>query len=125
MTEDKQNQSMEQREIALTAFMLVKSMPAWLGFTSEERSGLLATHIEPILKKHHPAVTLRLYDVEFYSARVTDLWVWETTDHRAYELLVEDLRETPFWDRYFQIVEILPGVENTYAENSKRNPFAA
>jgi hypothetical protein len=113
MTEDKQNQATEQQEIVLTAFMLVKSMPEWLGFTSEERLRLLATHIEPILNKHRPKVTLRLYDVEFYSARVTDLWVWETTDHHAYELLVEDLRETAFWDRYFQIVEILPGVENT------------
>jgi hypothetical protein len=125
MTEDKQNQTTEQREIVLTAFMLVKSMPEWLGFTSQERLRLLATHIEPILNKHRPKVTLRLYDVEFYSARVTDLWVWETTDHRAYELLVEDLRETPFWDRYFQIVEILPGVENIYARSSRRKPVAA
>jgi Darcynin, domain of unknown function len=123
MTEDNQNHSMEQREIALTVFMLVKSMPQWLGLTSEEQSTLLATHIEPILKKHHTQVTLRLYDVEFYSARVTDLWVWEATDHLAYELLVEDLRKTPFWDRYFQIVEILPGVENT--RNSRRDPLAA
>jgi hypothetical protein len=123
MTEDNQNHSMEQREIALTVFMLVKSMPQWLGLTSEEQSTLLATHIEPILQKHHTQVTLRLYDVEFYSARVTDLWVWEATDHLAYELLVEDLRKTPFWDRYFQIVEILPGVENT--RNSRRDPLAA
>jgi Darcynin, domain of unknown function len=125
MTEDEQNPTIEQRKIALTAFMLVKSMPEWLGFTREERLSLLATHVEPILKKHSPKVTLRLYDVEFYSARVTDLWVWETTDHIAYELLVEDLRETPFWDRYFQIVEILPGVENAYAKNSRGNPLAA
>ncbi|GIL25383.1 darcynin family protein [Actinocatenispora comari] len=27
------------------------------------------------------------------------------------------LRETPFWDRYFQSVEILVGVENAYANN--------
>jgi hypothetical protein len=125
MTEDEQNPTIERRKIALTAFMLVKSMPEWLGFTGEERLRLVATHIEPILKKHSPKVTLRLYDVEFYSARVTDLWVWETTDHIAYELLVEDLRETPFWDRYFQIVEILPGVENAYAKNSRANPLAA
>jgi hypothetical protein len=123
MKEDNQNHSMEQREIALTVFMLVKSMPEWLGFTSEEQLTLLATHIEPILKKHHPKVTLRLYDVEFYSARVTDLWIWEATDHLAYQLLVEDLRQTAFWDHYFQIVEILAGVENTRA--SRRNPLAA
>ena len=125
MKEDNQNHSMEQREIALTVFMLVKSMPEWLGFTSEEQLTLLATHIEPILKKHHPKVTLRLYDVEFYSARVTDLWIWEATDHLAYELLVEDLRQTPFWDRYFQIVEILPAVENAYAKNYNRTPLSA
>ncbi|WP_216843125.1 darcynin family protein [Granulicella sp. S190] len=27
------------------------------------------------------------------------------------------MRETPFWDRYFSILEILPGVENAYAQN--------
>ncbi|WP_222103452.1 darcynin family protein [Chitinimonas sp. BJB300] len=31
--------------------------------------------------------------------------------------MVEALRETPFWDRYFSIVEMLPGVENAYATN--------
>ena len=34
-------------------------------------------------------------------------------------LLVEDLRETPFWDRYFAIVEILPGVR-MHAKNCGR-----
>ncbi len=34
--------------------------------------------------------------------------------------LVEDLRETAFWDRYFDIVEILTGVENAYAKNYDR-----
>jgi len=65
-------------------------------------------------------VALRFYDVEFYSARVTDMWMWDAKDHHSYELLVEELRETPFWDRYFEIVEILPGVENAYAKNYDR-----
>lgn len=46
--------------------------------------------------------------------------MWDAKDHHAYELLVEDLRETAFWDRYFDIVEILPGVENAYARNYDR-----
>jgi hypothetical protein len=122
MTQEIQNQP---APITLTVFMLVKTMPEWLGFNIDERFRLLALHIEPILRKHQPKVTLRFYDLEFYSARVTDLWVWEATNHQAYELLVEDLRETPFWDRYFQIVEILPGVENAYAKNYNRTPLAA
>ena len=111
--------------VVLTVFMLVKTTPEFLGLTVDERFKALATHVEPILRKHSPEVTLHFYDIEFYSARVTDLWVWEATSHHAYELLVEALRETPFWDRYFQIVEILPGVENAYAKNYQRPPLAA
>jgi hypothetical protein len=42
---------------------------------------------------------LRFFDVGFYTARVTDIWQWDAMDHHACELVVEDLRETPFWDR--------------------------
>jgi hypothetical protein len=125
MTQELKIQPVEPAPISLTVFMLVKTMPEWLGFNIDERFKLLAAHVEPILRKHRPKVTLRFYDVEFYSARVTDLWIWEATDHQSYELLVEDLRETPFWDRYFQIVEILPAVENAYAKNYNRAPLSA
>ncbi|MBN8820022.1 MAG: darcynin [Sphingomonas sp.] len=104
----------------LTVFMLVKTSPEWLGFPVEKRFALLAEHFTPILRKHAAAVSLRFFDVEFYSARVTDIWMWDAKDHHAYELLVEDLRETAFWDRYFEIVEILSGVENAYAKNYDR-----
>jgi hypothetical protein len=125
MTQESQIQPVQTAPISLTVFMLVKTTPEWLGFSIDERFKLLAMHFEPILRKHRPKVMLRFYDVEFYSARVTDLWIWEATDHQAYELLVEDLRETPFWDRYFQIVEILPAVENAYARNYNRVPLSA
>ncbi len=109
---------------AVTVFMLVKTMPEWLGFTIDHRFELLSEHIEPILKKYKDNIRLRFYDVEFYATRVTDIWVWEARDHHAYQLLVEDLRETAFWDRYFQIVEILVGVENAYAKNYGRAPIS-
>jgi hypothetical protein len=38
---------------------------------------------------------------------------------------VEELRETPIWDRFFLIVEILAGVENAYARNYDRAPVSA
>jgi aromatic ring-cleaving dioxygenase len=125
MTRELQDHPAEPAPIAMTVVMLVKTLPEWLAFSIDERFKLLAAHMEPILRKHRSKVTLRFYDVEFYSARVTDLWVWEATDHQAYEVLVEDLRETPFWDRYFQIVEILPAVENAYAKNYSRAPLSA
>lgn len=117
--------STDPRPVLLTVFMLVKTMPEWLGFTVDERFRLLGEYVEPILRKYRDRVTLRFFDIEFYNARVTDLWLWDATDHHGYQLLVEELRETPFWDRYFQIVEILPGIENAYAQNYGRAPLAA
>ncbi|MFM0553464.1 hypothetical protein P0D69_21140 [Paraburkholderia sediminicola] len=113
------------KQPVLTVFMLVKTTPEWLGFSVDERFRLLAEHVEPILKRHADEVSMRFYDIEFYSARVTDIWVWSAASHHAYELVVEALRETPFWDRYFDIVEILPGVENAYAKNYDRDALTA
>jgi hypothetical protein len=45
-------------------------------------------------------------------------------NHQAFQLLVEALRETPFWDRYFDMVEILVGVENSYAKNYGLDTYA-
>jgi hypothetical protein len=109
----------------LTVFMLVKTSPEWLALSIDERFARLREAFEPILRVHADTVTLRFYDAEFYTARVTDLWVWEAADHHAYELVVEALRETAFWDRWFTIVEIIPAVENAYATNYGRTPLAA
>jgi hypothetical protein len=83
----------------------------------EERLEAFKTEIRPAVKRQGDDIRLRFYDTEFYSARVTDIWVWEARTHKAYQMLVEALRETPFWDRYFDVVEILTGVENGYAKN--------
>jgi Darcynin, domain of unknown function len=116
---------MKTFETTLTVFMLVKTTPEWLGFPPDRRFELARGQLTPILKKYADSVSLRFFDVEFYAARVTDIWMWDAKDHHAYQLLVEDLRETPFWDRYFDIVEILPGVENAYANNYGREPITA
>ena len=112
-------------EPEFTVFMLVKTTPECLGIPVDRRHELAREHLTPILKKHAAGVSLRYFDVEFYSARVTDLWMWDAKDHHAYQLLVEDLRESPFWDRYFDVVEILTGVEDAYATNYDRAVITA
>src|ERR1700733_4059987 len=112
-------------EPVVSIFMLVKTRREWLEFSPDRRFQLLAQEGKPLLNKYRADIRLRFYDVEFYSARVTDIWLWEARDHHAYQLLVEDLRETAFWDRYFEIVEILPGVENAYAKNYDREAITA
>ena len=107
----------EPFDAEVTAFMLVKTTPEWLGLTVEQRVAAFRTEVLPAINAKTKGVRSRFFDTEFYSARVTDVWVWEARDHQAFQLLVEALRETPFWDRYFDVVEILVGVENGYAKN--------
>jgi hypothetical protein len=107
--------SAERTAPPVTAFMLVKTTPEWLAMTVAERVEAFATQVVPVVEARTHGVRSRFYDTEFYSARVTDIWVWEADDHDAYRLLVDALRETPFWDRYFDVVELLVGIENGYA----------
>ncbi|MFD7709792.1 darcynin family protein [Streptomyces sp. NPDC059785] len=107
-------------DAALTAFIMVRTTPEWLALTVPQRFEVFTKEIlDPVLAKV-ANVRSRFFDTEFYSARVTDMWVWEAADHHAFQLVVEALRETPFWDRYFRIEEILVGVENAYANNYGR-----
>ncbi|MBB4914870.1 darcynin family protein [Streptosporangium saharense] len=108
----------------VTAFMLVKTTPEWLAMTVAERVLAFTTQVVPVIEARAHGVRSRFYDTEFYSARVTDVWVWEADDHDAYRLLIDALRETPFWDRYFHVVDLLVGIENGYARTYDLEPVA-
>ncbi|MFI6333560.1 darcynin family protein [Streptomyces sp. NPDC050535] len=116
--------SVEETAPAVTAFMLIKTRPEWLAMTPQERMNAFATQVVPAIRARTAGVRSRFYDTEFYSTRVTDVWVWEADDHAAYQLLVDALRETPFWDRYFEVVDLLVGVENGYARTYGFDPLA-
>ncbi|MGW5682839.1 darcynin family protein [Nonomuraea sp. NPDC003754] len=114
----------DRTEPPVTAFMLVKTTPEWLAMTVAERVQAFTTHVVPVIEARTRRVRSRFYDTEFYSARVTDIWVWEADDHDAYRLLIDALRETPFWDRYFDVVDLLVGTENGYARTYDLEPVA-
>ncbi|MCS0600428.1 darcynin [Streptomyces sp. LP11] len=108
----------------VTAFMLVKTTQEWLALSVQQRIDAFTTQVLPVIEAKTKGVRSRFYDTEFYSARVTDVWVWEADDHQAYQLLVDALRETPFWDRYFEVVDLLVGTENAYARTYGVDPVA-
>lgn len=112
----------EATKTPVTAFMLVKTTPEWLALTVQERIEAFTTQVVPTIKSRTTGVRSRFYDTEFYSTRVTDVWVWEADDHGAYQLLIDALRETPFWDRYFEVVDLLVGTENGYARTYGVDP---
>ncbi len=95
-------------------FMSVRTTPDWLLLIPKERFAFLDDVIRPILVKH-PTVTMRYFDAEAFTAQVTDVLLWETADVMAYQAVVEDLRETLFWGTYFEVVSIVPAIENGYA----------
>jgi hypothetical protein len=95
-------------------FMLVKTTVTWLRLSAKERFEFLETAIAPILKQH-PSVKMRFFDSEAFSGHYTDVLMWETSEVKDYQFLVEALRETFFWGTYFEIVEIVPSIENAYA----------
>ena len=101
-----------------TVFMLVKTTPTWLALTPPQRFAFLGEAIQPILRKH-PAVNMRFFDAEAFNATTSDVVMWQTHDLLQYESVVEHLRETPFWDRYFNVNNILLSRENAYAEHYK------
>lgn len=104
-------------------FMPLRATPAWLALNPQQRFGFLGETIVPILELHS-AVRLRFFDCEFYSARVSDMAMWETRDLGAWEALVEALRETPFWDHYFAVQDVLLSVENAYASHYGQTPVS-
>ena len=97
-----------------TFFMLIRTTPTWLALAPKDRFGFLGDVIAPILKRH-PDVSMRFFDSEAFNSRFTDVVMWETASIMSYQAVVEELRETPFWDMYFQVVEIVASIENAYA----------
>ena len=95
-------------------FMQVRTTTDWLKLAPRERFAFLEEVIRPLLVKH-PKVSMRFFDAEAFSAEVTDVILWETTEVMAYQAIVEDLRETMFWGSYFEVVGIVASIENAYA----------
>jgi hypothetical protein len=95
-------------------FMLVRTTPQWLALAPSDRFGFLGESIAPILGAHTD-VSMRFFDSEAFHANYTDVIMWETASLMSYQAIVEELRETPFWGTYFEVVDIVASIENAYA----------
>jgi hypothetical protein len=105
-------------------FMLVKTTNTWLRMSPKERFEFRDTTLAPILKKY-PTVKMRFFDSEAFSGHYTDVLMWETESVRDYQFLIDELRDTAFWGTYFEIVEIVPAIEEAYAHAHQAEPIAA
>ena len=97
-----------------TFFMLLRATPAWLRLDRAERRRFRDEVLVPIFARHG-ATTLRFYDAEAFSARCSDIAVFETTDTTDYYDLIEALRDTAFFNvPYYELVDIIPALEDGY-----------
>ncbi len=100
-------------------FWLVKTAPAWLALPPLGAGGrfeYVEQVIKPILTQF-PQASLRFFDAEAHTAVCSDVMLWTVHDSAQYSAMVEKLRETLFWDHYFQILSIIPALEDQYAEH--------
>jgi len=104
----------EKEALIHTIFMMVKTNTAWLKLKPVDRFAFIDRELRPILKKY-PSVTMRFFDSEAFNGKYTDVLLWETSDLRSYSSVCDELRETDFWGHYFEIVDIVPSIENSYA----------
>ncbi len=101
-------------------FMLLNALPAWLSLERNARRAFHAEVLAPILAAH-PRTRLRYYDAEAFSGRCSDIAVFETEDPQDYSDLIEDLRDTAFFGApYYQVVDIIPAIENGYLDYDAR-----
>ena len=119
---DEDAEALRSQDSAYSVFLLIKATPAWLALSPDARFGWLDKTVQPILAEH-PEVSMRFWDVEHFSARASDVILFETARLDRYMSLVEALRETRFWDAYFLVLDVLPGIENAYAEAYDRPAY--
>jgi len=104
----------------MTIFMLLNATPTWLSLSRPQRRAFLTDIVQPILAAH-PATRMRYFDVEAFTGRCSDIVAFETEDLQDYSDLVDSLRDTAFFNApYYEVVDILPGIENGYQAYDER-----
>ena len=92
--------------------MLLTALPAWLSLSRQERRELADATLGTALRKH-PAISMRFFDAEAFTARCSDIAIFTTTDLDEYYLLVEDLRDSPLYTvPYFRLDDLILTIED-------------
>jgi len=94
-------------------FVMVKATRHWLNLKVDQRHAFMEQEMLPLLRQR-PDVRLRWFEPEFFSTRASDILLCETANLSSWAWLCDHLRDTLFWDHYFEVVEILPSLEGNY-----------
>ncbi|MBF4636115.1 hypothetical protein ITJ38_17025 [Agreia pratensis] len=92
------------------------ALPSWLRLSRTERADVISAEVEPAAAAHHDC-HIRWIDAESMTALCSDVMIIDTTDLRSWNHLWEQLRDSSlFAEPYFELVSIVPGIEDGYAD---------
>lgn len=107
-------------EHPFTFFVLLNATPAWLALDRQTRRDFVEKELNPLFADH-PEVKVRFYDAEAFTGRCSDIAVFEAEDIREYYFLMEGLRDSKLYTvPYFEVVDIIPAIEEGFAEYEDR-----
>ncbi|MDJ0753267.1 MAG: hypothetical protein QNJ45_07105 [Ardenticatenaceae bacterium] len=95
----------------LTFFVHLNATKSWLSLSHDERVYFVDQSFAPILAKY-PGVTIRFFDAEAFTARCSDIVVFESESIPEYYQLMDAIRDSKvFTVPYFELVDIFPAIE--------------
>lgn len=95
-------------------FVHVSALPAWLQLDRKRRGEIWETEVAPILGRY-PDVSFRYFDAECFTARYSDIMLFETENVDAYTFVIEALRDSSLFSvPYFDLVDIVPTIEEGF-----------
>ena len=93
--------------------VLVKATRHWLDLKTAQRQMFFEETVIPLLRQR-PEIRMRSFEPEAFSTRASDVMLCETRDLTAWAWFCDELRDSLFWDHYFQVLDILPTFEANY-----------
>lgn len=100
----------------MTFFALMRVHANWLRLSRPERRRFEEETLKPIYARY-PEVRMRWFDAEAFSARCSDVAMFETESVPAFYYLIDALRDSPMMtEPYFEFVDIIPAVEDGFRD---------
>jgi chlorite dismutase len=108
------------KQTRFTLFLMLEATEAWLRLPRDERRHLSDTHVGGALQRF-PALRLRYFDAEAFTADCSDVMLIEADDLTAHYDFMEMLRDSPMLTvPYFRIVRIIPAIEDGFRAFEER-----
>lgn len=103
-------------ERVYTFFIHMRATREWLSLSRDQRNHFRDTVLNPIFARY-PSVKVRFFDVEAFTAKCSDIAMFETTDIRQYYFVIDAIRDSKvFTEPYFEFLDIFPAVENGFED---------